>query len=83
MSYSFWCDGFGGGAGIVGTTLQVWLRCPNYCRRRTGRGFVGITDGVPGDLWIPADLRSRLTMVVGRKSGVNESAASGGLTMPS
>jgi predicted permease len=79
ISYSFWRDRFGGRSGIVGTTLQVG----SVVRTIVGvapDGFVGITDGLPADLWIPADSRSGLKMVVRRKHGVKESAASAALT---
>jgi predicted permease len=79
ISYSMWRDGFGSRAGVVGTTLQVGP----VVRTIVGvapDGFVGITDGPAPDLWVPADSRSFLTMVVRRKQGVSESAASAALT---
>ncbi len=79
ISYSMWRDGFGGRADIVGTTLQVG----SVVRTIVGvapDGFAGITDGPTPDLWIPADSRSFLKMVVRRKQGVSESAASAALT---
>jgi predicted permease len=78
ISYAFWRDGFGGRAGIVGTALQVG----SVVRTIVGvapDGFVGITDGPAPDLWIPANSRSFLKMVVRRKPGVSESAASAAL----
>lgn len=79
ISYSMWRDRFGSRADIVGTTLQVG----SIARTIVGvapDGFVGITDGPAPDVWMPADSRSFLKMVVRRKQGVSESAASAALT---
>jgi predicted permease len=79
LSYAYWRDQFGARTDAVGATLKVG----DIVRTVIGvapEGFVGITDGPPPALWIPADERTWRAMVVRRRPGVSEAAASAALS---
>lgn len=79
LSYSYWRDQLGARADAVGATLQVG----DVLRTVIGvapEGFVGITDGSPPAVWIPAGARSSLAMIVRRRANVSEAAASAALS---
>ncbi|MFI5228663.1 MAG: ABC transporter permease, partial [Gemmatimonadales bacterium] len=80
ISYTLWRERFGARNAAVGATLQV----DKVTRTIIGiapEGFVGITNGSrPPEIWTPAGVHTRGPMLVRRKPGVSEAAASADLT---
>ncbi|MFI5228658.1 MAG: ADOP family duplicated permease [Gemmatimonadales bacterium] len=80
VSYAYWRDQLGGRADVVGVSIQVDSAIRTIIGV-TPDGFVGITDGPPPALWIPAGSRSGTNVIVRRKAGVSESAATAELSL--
>jgi putative ABC transport system permease protein len=81
VSYSYWRDQLAARADVVGTSIVI----DSALRTIVGvapQDFTGIPDGRTPVLWIPvpSNLRSRMSMVVHRKPGVSEVAASADLS---
>jgi predicted permease len=80
VSYAYWRDQLGSATDAVGRTIQV----DSVTRTIIGvapEGFVGIVDGPPPALWIPAGSRGSTFVIVRRKPGVTETAASAELSV--
>ncbi len=80
VSYAYWREQLGGRADAVGASIQV----DSVIRTIIGvapAGFVGIIDGPPPALWIPAGSRGGTLLAVRRKPDVSEAAASAELSV--
>jgi putative ABC transport system permease protein len=80
VSYAYWREQLGARADAVGSSIQV----DSVVRTIVGiapEGFVGIIDRTAPALWIPAGSRGSTNMIVRRKAGIREAAASADLSL--